>query len=146
MATAAHASRCRTAFQTPVALPPPPRLAGARRAARAGSRCSTASLHPEPAAQLAAVRGVGVRLGAAHVVVHVGRCDLAAELGGSLAAGSSRATESAPPGERDEDGLSDEVGEAATKAAEAVRRPSDHGADEWTRTTDTGLMRPLLYR
>jgi len=70
----------------------------------------------KPFAQLAAVRGVGVRLDTAHVMVDVSRVYGAADIGETLVKQAEQRDRVGPTRERNQDGLPDQVREELAKS------------------------------
>ena len=130
-------------FQGPIPLPAPPRF---RRSSAGPLRRQVLhnQLHPEAVTQFSAVCCVAVRRDPALVVMHMCRGHHAPEIGDRFVEQAEESNRVRTPRERDQDGAPEDVGEVTAKSGGEAVQGHGRGAGEWTRTTDTGLMRPLL--
>ena len=103
-------------------------------------------LEPETGTGSGTERRVAVGVRAAQVVVDVAGGDGGPELGRAGREQPEQRDRVGPPGEGDEEVLAEEFGKLRAERGDETRDEHELGADEWNRTTDTGLMRPLLYR
>jgi hypothetical protein len=100
--------------------------------------------HPEARAQLGAELGIRVCRPDADVVVDVSGTDLATRLRSGVAQQQEQGHGVGATGQGEENGPAEKVGELNPETGDKTGKKVGNGAGEWNRTTDTGLMRPLL--
>jgi hypothetical protein len=131
-------------LQLPVALLPPPSFPGQAPGALL-QQMRYVERNAEIRAQAGAEGGVLVGAGAAGVVVDMNSENGTPERREILVQERQERDRVRATRESGQDRLAEQVGKMGAKSGDEAIRKHSRGAGEWTRTTDTGLMRPLLY-